>query len=85
MYKEYIGPNSFRIEDLFVNGPRVLFALVNRFLFAFVIVFIIHSVLTYGWHLLFEGHGSFNWQASFVVALVFGFAIPILHWSRRRK
>ncbi len=85
MYKEYIGQNGFRRKDLSVNAPRLLLTLLNRFLFAFFIVFIIHSVLTYGWHLLTEGQGRFNWQTSFVIALIFGIAIPILDWSRKRK
>lgn len=68
-----------------MDRSRLIITLINRFLMAFVIVFVIHSALTFLWNLIIEGQGKFSWHTSVVIALVFGIAIPILDWSRKRR
>ena len=62
---------------------------IKRFLIHFVIifalVFVVNPIVIYVWNIIRHGEGSFNWQTTFVLAIVLGIVLPLVGaWESKK-
>lgn len=57
-------------------GMKIKRFLVH-FLIVFAVTFVVNAVVVYLWNLVVHGQGIFNWETSFLFAIILGIILSI--------
>jgi len=58
---------------------------LRDFAIIFVIVFIVTTIVIYIYNLIAHSAGSFNWETSFQLAIIFGIVLPAIRIFEKRQ